>query len=78
MMSEMVWLRTFANNLVYLMQGAGMTQEMLARATGLTQATISRYMTATQMPGIRAVINIARVLGVTTDELIDFGYMIEP
>ena len=78
MMSEMAWLRTFANNLVYLMQGAGMTQEHLARATGLTQATISRYISCTQMPGIRAIINIARALGITVDELIDFGYMIEP
>lgn len=78
MMSEMTWLRTFANNLVYFMHGAGMTQEMLARATGLTQASISRYVTGTQMPGIRAVVNIAHALGITVDELIDFGCMIEP
>jgi len=77
MMSEMSWLQTFANNLVYFMEQADMTQEQLARATGLTQASISRYASGTQMPGVRAIINIANVLGVTTDELIDFGDMIE-
>lgn len=76
--SEMGWLQTFARNLVYFMQESNMTQESLARATGLTQASISRYISGTQMPGIRAVVNIANVLHVTTDELIDFGYMIEP
>jgi transcriptional regulator with XRE-family HTH domain len=77
MMSETVWMQTFGNNLIYFMQQAGMTQEQLARATGLTQASISRYAAGLQLPGIRAVINIANVLGVTTDELIDFGDMIE-
>ena len=77
MMSETQWMRTFGNNLIYFMQQVGMTQEQLARATGLTQASISRYAAGLQMPGIRAIINIANVLGVTTDELIDFGDMIE-
>lgn len=77
MMSETYWMQTFGNNLVYFMQQAGMTQEELARATGLTQASISRYAAGLQMPGIRAIINLANVLGVTTDELIDFGDMIE-
>lgn len=76
MMSEMSWMKTFGNNLNYFMEQADMSQEELARATGLTQASISRYASGTQMPGIRAIINIAHVFGVTTDELIDFGDMI--
>jgi transcriptional regulator with XRE-family HTH domain len=75
-MSELEWMRIFGNNLVYHMQSADMTQEELARATGLTQASISRYASGTQLPGIRAVINISNALGLTTDELIDFGDII--
>ena len=77
MMSESYWMQTFGNNLNYFMEQANMTQEELARATGLTQASISRYASGRQMPGVRAIINIANALGVTTDELIDFGDMIE-
>ena len=77
MMSETYWMKTFGNNLVYFMQQAGMTQEELAHRTGLTQASISRYAAGIQMPGVRAIVNLANVLGVTTDELIDFGDMIE-
>jgi transcriptional regulator with XRE-family HTH domain len=77
MMSETIWMKTFGNNLIYFMQQAGMTQEELANATGLTQASISRYAAGLQMPGVRAIINLANVLGVSTDDLIDFGDMIE-
>jgi transcriptional regulator with XRE-family HTH domain len=77
MMSETYWMQTFGNNLNYFMQQTGMSQEGLARATGLTQASISRYAAGIQMPGVRAIINIAHVLGVTVDDLIDFGDMIE-
>ena len=77
MMSETIWMKTFGNNLIYFMQQTGMTQEQLAMATGLTQASISRYAAGIQMPGVRAIVNIANVLGVTTDDLIDFGDMIE-
>lgn len=75
-MSELEWMRIFGNNLAYHLQSARMTQDELARATGLTQASISRYVSGTQLPGIRAIINIANALGVTTDELIDFGDII--
>lgn len=77
MMSEINWMKTFGNNLNYFMQQADMTQEDLARATGLTQASISRYAAGIQMPGLRAIINLAHALGISTDELIDFGDMIE-
>lgn len=75
-MSEMEWLKIFANNLQYHLQQTGLSQAELANRTGLTQASISRYAAALQMPGIMAIINIANVLGITTDELIDFGSMI--
>lgn len=72
-MSEMEWLQIFANNLAYHLQTIGMSQSEFAKAAGLEQGSISRYVSARQMPGIKAIINIANVLGISIDELIDFG-----
>lgn len=75
-MSEMEWLRIFANNLVYYLDTHGISQSELARRSGLEQGSISRYVNATQMPGIKAIINIANSLGVTVDDLVNFDDMI--
>lgn len=76
-MTELEWMRIFGDNLQYHLRENDMTQEELANRTGLTQASISRYANGTQLPGIRAVINIANAFGVSTDDLIDFGDIIE-
>lgn len=75
-MSELEWLQIFAHNLTYHLQSSGISQTELARRTGLEQGSISRYASARQMPGIKAIINIANALGCSTDDLIDFGSMI--
>lgn len=72
-MSEMEWLRIFGNNLAYHLQNIGMSQSEFARMACLEQGSISRYINAQQMPGIKALINIAHALGISLDELIDFG-----
>ena len=75
-MSEMEWLRIFAGNLAYYLEMHGISQNELARRAGLEQGSISRYANASQMPGIKAVVNIAHALGVSVDELINFDSMI--
>lgn len=75
-MSEMEWLRIFANNLKFYLERSGFSQIELARRAGLEQGSICRYVNALQMPGVKAIINIASVLGVTVDELINFDSMI--
>ena len=72
MMTEMEWMRIFGQNLDYLLQQNRMSQNELAQRTGLTQASISRYVSGQQAPGFRAIVNIAAVLGITCDELINF------
>lgn len=72
MMTERNWMKTFGDNLAYQLREADMTQNELAERTGLTQASISRYVNGTQLPGIRAIVNIANVFDCTTDELINF------
>lgn len=72
-MSEWEWLELFSDNLKYLLNKYGWTQADLAYATGLSEATISTYINKTRMPGVKAVINIAYVLNVPIEKLIDFG-----
>ena len=75
-MSEMEWLRIFASNLAYYLEMHGISQNELAKRSGLEQGSISRYVSASQMPGIKAAVNIANALGVSVDELINFDEMI--
>jgi transcriptional regulator with XRE-family HTH domain len=75
-MSEMEWLRIFAGNLKYYLEMHGMSQSELAERAGLDQGSISRYASASQLPGIKAVVNIANALGVSMDELINFDSII--
>lgn len=76
-MSEMEWISIFGDNLIDIMDEKGYTQEQLANETGLTQSTISKYINKKQMPSIKAVVNLAYALDCTTDELIEFGDIIE-
>lgn len=71
-MSEVEWLDEFGDNLIGLMNRARMSQRSLANATGLSEGTISKYINGQQMPGIKAVINIAYALDCSIDDLVDF------
>lgn len=72
-MSEVEWLNIFADNLLHLMVDRRMSQYELADMTGLSQATISKYIRKQQMPGVKALINLAYVLNCSLDELMDYG-----
>lgn len=72
-MIEREWLAIFGVNLIEMLDKAKMTQRDLADATGLSESSICKYIQGRQMPGVRAIINIAAALNCTTDELIDFG-----
>lgn len=72
-MSEQKWLDMFSFNLSNLMRECEITQRDLADKTGLSEGTVSNYMHGIQMPGIKAIINISRVLKCSISDLIDFG-----
>ena len=61
MMSEMEWMDIFAGNLRSLMDEERMSQNELARKTGISKGTISRYLNAQCMPSGNALVNIAHV-----------------
>lgn len=72
-MTELQWLEIFGDNLKDILDGAGYTQRDLADDTGLSEATISKYINKQQMPGVKALISIAYVLDCSLDDLMDFG-----
>lgn len=76
-MTEFEWLDIFGDNLQSLMQERGYTQRDLAFETDLSEAAISSYVNKRKLPGIKAIINIAYVLDLDFEDLIDFGERIE-
>ena len=72
-MTEQEWLDEFSSNLVSMLKEANMSQRELADDCDLTEASISNYINARKIPGIKAMINIAYSLNCSLDELIDFG-----
>ena len=70
-MSELEVIDIFADNLRDLMQEVGITQRELADESGVTEATISRYLNKQRMPTLKAFLNICYVLECQPNELID-------
>ena len=59
----------FAMNLKKLMIEREMTAADIARKTGMTQATLSRYINGKRTPNINSVIKIAKALNVPIELL---------
>ena len=57
--------------LLMLLHRRGMTQTELASRVGCSQAMISHYISGTRTPSLAKLVNIAAVLGVTLDELVE-------
>ena len=72
-MSEMEWLNIFGDNLADILREYRLTQRELADAAGLAESSISQYIHKQTIPSLKAIINIADALGMSIDELIDFG-----
>lgn len=72
-MTEQEWLSEFGANLARMLEECHMSQNDLARETGLARSTISRYINAQQMPNVKALINIAEVLECGFSDLLYFG-----
>lgn len=53
-----------------LMEAKHLNQKKLAALAGITEASMSKYLSGERTPRIDIIVNIANALGVTTDELI--------
>lgn len=69
-MSEVEFIDIFADNLRDIMKEVGITQSELADESGLSRATINRYLEKQRLPTLKALINICDVLDCDLDELI--------
>lgn len=76
-MTESQWMSNFGSNLKVMLRGYGMTQTELAKETGLTEATISRYISGQTMPSAASLFNIAYALDCSLDDIADFGDKID-
>jgi transcriptional regulator with XRE-family HTH domain len=62
---------TFAEKLRELRDGAGLSETALARASGLTFASIHGYGLGRRSPSFAAVVRIAKALGATCEAFAD-------
>lgn len=76
-MTKERWKKDFSNNLKYYLKERGMTQEQLAKDSGVAKSQISEYINAKTMPSLSAVLNISRTFGIKAGDLVDFGERIE-
>ena len=61
--------RLFAERLVSLRKGAGLTQKQLAEKSGYTGSVIARYEAGQVLPRPEAIERLARALGVSVPDL---------
>jgi transcriptional regulator with XRE-family HTH domain len=59
----------FAAKLTALMQSAGLSQNQLAKLSGVPQTTISAYASRKNAPSWEHVQSLSRALGVSCEEL---------
>lgn len=62
---------SFGHRLRVLLADRGMSQAELAKQAGITQQAVSNYMTKGYFPALSTAVSIARVLGVSVDDLVD-------
>ncbi len=75
-MSEVEWIDIFSGNLRSLLDETGMTQRELAKASGISEVMISKYLRKQCMPSVAALVNIYHVfnqyLNVTINDILYF------
>ena len=76
-MTEARWRKLFSLKLQELILEKGMTENSLSTASGLGQPAIWKYTHCLRTPSALSILKLAYALGVTTDELMDFGETVE-
>ena len=67
------YAKAFGEYLKSLLEEKGMTQAELARRTGLTEASVSRYINGNRSPRIAQAYRMAQVIGIDMNTLIYLG-----
>ena len=72
-MQKEEYAKTFGEHLKSLLEEKGMTQAELARRTGMTEASVSRYISGKRIPKIAQAYEMAQVIGIDMNTLICLG-----
>ena len=75
-MTISVWKKKFGKNLEKLMTEKGINQTDLSRKADISQPRIHDYLEGKCIPNGWRLVNIAKVLECSVDDLVDFGEMI--
>lgn len=75
-MTEMEWRVKFSQKVFGRMKKLGINQRELAKLSHIRENTISRYLACSRTPKADAIVNLAKALQCSIDELIQFGEMI--
>lgn len=70
--TEESWKTEFASKLIKLMSDKGCDQTYLSEISNISQQSISNYLHKKAIPNCYAVSKLAKALGCTVSELIDF------
>lgn len=68
------WLNEFGRRLKKKMYMRGITQTEVAERCGVTQATVSKYLSGRSMPSAYAIKQIAGLLNCSPDDLFNIAY----
>ena len=71
------WSEIFSDDLAECLEKRGMSQNDLAKASGISIGSINSYIHGQAIPSLKAVINIAYALDMDIGELVDFGDSID-
>ena len=71
-MTQVEWRHIFGRNLIDILNEKEISQNQLARESGLSVSRINDYINEKATPTIFAIINIAYALDMRVDELVDF------
>lgn len=64
-------MKTWKEKVQELMAARGMNQKQLSEASGITRASISRYLNGDRTPRIDVIMNFAKALNVTPQYLLE-------
>lgn len=73
--TEKEWRKIFSKRVRERMHNLDINQNELADKIGVTPASISRYLRGSRTPKVDVIVKMSKVLGCSTDHLINFGYV---
>ena len=63
---------TWQNKLKQLMEIKGINQKQLSQLSGITEASVSRYLKGDRTARLDIIVNFAKALNVTTEYLLEY------